>query len=243
MRRGAPFPFPAATVQTHDYHGRLSASEPRHINGINGSTLNSMPATVAPLSFAQQRLWFLDQLTPGKALYNLPLALDLDGPVDVETLRRALDEIVRRHEPLRTVFPSVGGRPHQDVLSHRAFELPVEDFALLSPDEQDAAIDRRIVEEVRRPFDLTAGPIIRASLLRRDSIRHVLVLVVHHISFDGWSTGVFFRELTALYEAFGSGTPSPLPELPIRYIDFARRQRDWLGERPASANWPTGRNS
>ena len=182
----------------------------------------------APLSFAQQRLWFLDQLTPGKALYNLPLALDLDGPVDVETLRRALDEIVRRHEPLRTVFPSVGGRPYQDVLGHRAFELPVDDLSHLSPDEQHAVLNQRIVEEVRRPFDLTAGPIIRGSLLRLDSNRHVLVLVVHHISFDGWSTGVFFRELTALYAALGSGKPSPLPELPVRYVDFARRQRDWL---------------
>ena len=221
--------FPAVQAQPHDYYGLLGASELRHTDGINGSTSDSMTAKDAPLSFAQQRLWFLDQLTPGKALYNLPLALDLDGPVNVETLRRALDEIVRRHEPLRTVFPSVGGRPYQDVLTHRAFELPVEDLSHLSADDQHAVLDRRIVEEVRRPFDLTRGPVIRASLLRRDSIRHVLVLIVHHISFDGWSTGVFFRELTALYDAFGSGRPSPLPELPIRYTDFARRQRDWQG--------------
>ena len=188
-----------------------------------------MPATVAPLSFAQQRLWFLDQLTPGKALYNVPAGA---GPRRPRGCRDAPARAGRNRATSRAAahgLSIVGGRPYQDVLSQRAFELPVEDLSHLSPDQQNAVLDQRIVEEVRRPFDLTAGPIIRASLLRSDSIRHLLVLVVHHISFDGWSTGVFFRELTALYDAFGSGKPSPLPELPIHYTDFARRQHDWLG--------------
>jgi amino acid adenylation domain-containing protein len=187
-----------------------------------------MPLPDYPLSFAQQRLWFLDQLAPGTALYNIPLVLELEGPLDAPVLERALGEIVRRHEPLRTVFPHEGGRPRQEVLPAHSFVLPVDDLSNVLESEREAVLDQRILDESRRPFDLTTGPIFRAALLKLNASRHLLVAAVHHISFDGWSMGIFFRELAALYAAFSTGAPSPLPELPTRYIDFAARQREWL---------------
>lgn len=187
-----------------------------------------MPSSSHPLSFAQQRLWFLDQLTPGLPLYNVPLVFDLEGPLNPETLRRALEELIRRHEPLRTVFPVDGGIPWQQVLPHGRLPLPVEDLSSLPSDERVAALDRLIEAEVRHPFNLQAGPILRTTVVRMASAHHVLVAGIHHISFDGWSSGVFFRELAALYGAFAEGRPSPLPELATRYVDFAAQQREWL---------------
>jgi amino acid adenylation domain-containing protein len=187
-----------------------------------------MPGHHYPLSFAQQRLWFLDQLAPGTPLYNIPLVAELEGPLDAPVLARVLEEIVRRHEPLRTVFPHEDGRPRQEVLPAHSFVLSVEDLPNIPDTARDAVLDQRISVESRRPFDLTAGPIFRATLLRLTATRHLLVAAVHHISFDGWSMGIFFRELAALYAAFSTGAPSPLPELPTRYTDFAARQREWL---------------
>ncbi|HVR98951.1 MAG TPA: amino acid adenylation domain-containing protein [Thermoanaerobaculia bacterium] len=177
-----------------------------------------------PLSFAQQRLWFLDQLEPGSPLYNLPAALRLDGALDAEALSHALGEIVRRHESLRTTFPAVDGEPVQRVHSWEGFSLPRVDLTGLGEEEAR----RLALEDAARPFDLERGPLFRPLLLRLAPETHVLLASMHHIVGDGWSTGVLVRELAALYAAFRSGLPSPLPELPLQYPDFALWQRSWL---------------
>ncbi len=179
----------------------------------------------APLSLAQQRLWFLDQLTPNSSIYNIPLIVDLEGPLDVEAMCRAIREIVRRHDALRTTLPSQRGIPHQVVQSLDAFLVPVDDLSRCDVESRDAEVDAAITEQARRPFDLAQGPIFRMRLLRLGREQHVLVGAAHHLVFDAWSTGIFFRELTTLYRAFCAGEPSPLPDLPVRYVDFAAAGR------------------
>jgi amino acid adenylation domain-containing protein len=181
-----------------------------------------------PLSFSQQRLWFLDQLDPGTALYNIPINLRLTGPLEVAVLRSALSEIVRRHEALRTVFRTIGEEPRQVVLPAREVPLPVVDLSALPGDARTAAMQEAADEDARRPYDLAAGPLFRARLLRMDAEEHALLLGMHHIVSDGWSVGVLKRELRVLYEAFAEGLPSPLPELPLQYGDVAVWQRDNL---------------
>ncbi len=181
-----------------------------------------------PLSFAQQRLWLLDRLEPGSIAYNMPLAARLRGPLDVRALERTLAEVVRRHESLRTVFDGAGAGPVQVVLPAAGVPLPVSDLAGLPTGERDAEAHRLAGEEARRPFDLRAGPLLRVRLLRLAPGEHVLVLAMHHIVADGWSMGVLFRELSAIYAAYLAGAPSPLPELPVQYADFAAWQRAWL---------------
>ncbi len=179
-------------------------------------------ARVFPLSFAQQRLWFLDRLEPGNNTHNVFRALHWSGPLDAGALRRAVAEIVRRHEALRTVFPEVDGDPGQRVVPAVAFPLPIEVV-------EDLAHARCVAEEEsRRPFDLIRGPVFRARLLSISDLEHALLLTVHHIAFDGWSMGLLYRELTALYRAFCSGIPSPLPEPAVQYPDFAVWQRERL---------------
>ncbi|HEX2094416.1 MAG TPA: condensation domain-containing protein, partial [Longimicrobiaceae bacterium] len=182
-----------------------------------------------PLSFAQQRLWFLDRLEPGSPTYNLPRALRLCGRLHARVLERALGEIVRRHEALRTVFAEVGGEPVQLVRPAVAAPLPVVDLSAASEEAQEATARRLFQEEARRPFDLERGPLLRTRLLRLSPEEHVLFLSMHHIVSDGWSMGVFFREVEALYDAFARGEPSPLPELEVQYADYAVWQRQWLG--------------
>ncbi|HEV3048982.1 MAG TPA: condensation domain-containing protein, partial [Longimicrobium sp.] len=181
-----------------------------------------------PLSFAQQRLWFIDQLEPGSTAYNMPSALRLRGPLDPRVLERALGEVVRRHEALRTTFGESEGVPFQRVHPAGAARLELTDLSRLAPEERDAEARRLAREEVQRPFDLRAGPLFRMGLLRLAEDDHVLVLAMHHVVSDGWSTGLLFGELSALYEAFARGEPSPLPELPVQYADFAVWQRGWL---------------
>ncbi|HEU4559522.1 MAG TPA: condensation domain-containing protein, partial [Longimicrobium sp.] len=152
----------------------------------------------APLSFAQERLWFLDRLEPGSAAYNIPAALRLTGALDGRALERALGEIVRRHEALRTVFADADGSPVQVIEPFGGLALPVEDLSALGEADREAAVARRTADEARRPFDLSAGPLFRAALLRLGEEEHVLLLSMHHIVSDGWSMGVFFRELSAL---------------------------------------------
>ncbi|HYW05316.1 MAG TPA: amino acid adenylation domain-containing protein, partial [Longimicrobium sp.] len=176
----------------------------------------------APLSFAQRRLWFLERMEPGTATYNVPAALRLGGALDVAALERALGEIVRRHEVLRTTFTEVGGEPARRVSAAGEFGLAVETVT-----DADAA-RRRVLEEAARPFDLERGPLFRARLFRVGPEEHVLLLAQHHIVSDGWSHGVLLRELTALYAAFTRGEPSPLPELPVQYADHAAWQRAYL---------------
>ncbi|HYR08161.1 MAG TPA: condensation domain-containing protein, partial [Longimicrobium sp.] len=181
-----------------------------------------------PLSFAQERLWFLDRLEPGSTTYNIPAALRLTGALDEAALERSLGEIVRRHEALRTVFAEVDGSPVQVISPFGGFALPVEDLSPLAEADREAAVKSRAVEEARRLFDLAAGPLFRAALLRLGAEDHVLLLSMHHIVSDAWSMGVLLRELSALYEAYREGRESPLPELPVQYADYAVWQREQL---------------
>ncbi|HEY0411492.1 MAG TPA: condensation domain-containing protein, partial [Candidatus Dormibacteraeota bacterium] len=181
-----------------------------------------------PLSFAQERLWFIDRLDPGSAVYNIPVAWRLEGALDQAALERSLGEIVRRHEALRTVFAEVDEAPVQVVAPFGAFALPVEDLSGLGEADREAAVRRRAGEEAARPFDLSEGPLFRAALLRLAAEDHVLLLVVHHIVSDGWSMGVLYRELSVLYEAYREGRTSPLPELGVQYADYAAWQREHL---------------
>jgi amino acid adenylation domain-containing protein len=181
-----------------------------------------------PLSFAQQRLWFLDQLDPGNHVNNIFRAQVWRGPLDAAALQRALTEIVRRHESLRAVFPTVDGEARQRVTPAAEVPLPVEDLSGFRDEERRGRARERARAESRHAFDLANGPLFRAGLLRLAPEEHVLLLGMHHIVSDGWSMGLLFRELTVLYRAFSGGLPSPLPELPLQYPDFAAWQRDKL---------------
>ena len=183
---------------------------------------------VFPVSFAQERLWLLDQLEPDRAVYNIPSAVTLPGSVNADVLRRALNEIVKRHEVLRTKFMSVDGEPSQVILPSLNFELPVQDLRNMSAEQRQAEVARLTEAEARRPFDLGQGPLLRAQLLRVTNEQNMLLLTMHHIISDGWSVGIFFRELSLLYEAAYQGRRSPLPELPIQYVDYAQWQRERL---------------
>ncbi|HEX8274724.1 MAG TPA: amino acid adenylation domain-containing protein, partial [Longimicrobiaceae bacterium] len=181
-----------------------------------------------PLSFAQRRLWLVDRLEPGSATYNLAFPLRLRGALQVPALAAALTEIVRRHEALRTVFQEVDGEPAQVVLPAAPFPLPVVELAGLPEDAREAEMRRLAAEDAARPFDLARGPLARAALLRAGADDALLLLGMHHVASDGWSLRVLLRELAALYPAFAAGEPSPLPDLPVQYADFAAWQRAHL---------------
>jgi amino acid adenylation domain-containing protein len=181
-----------------------------------------------PASFAQQRLWLIDRLAPGSPLYNIPLALRVEGPLDLQVLAQCLGEIVRRHEALRTVFPEQEGEPVQSVLPAAPFELPLVDLAGLPESRREAQALALVGDEAARPFDLARGPLFRGLLLRLAGDEHIAALTLHHIAGDGWSIGILVRELAALYPVFAAGRPSPLPELPVQYADFSVWQRSWL---------------
>jgi amino acid adenylation domain-containing protein len=181
----------------------------------------------APLSFAQQRLWFLDQLMPGSA-YNSPGAFRIESSIDVALAERIVNEIVRRHEVLRTTFRSIAGEPVQVIAPVLNLPVAVVDLGNLPEPEREAEVRRLATEEAQRPFDLAQGPLLRVTLLRLGDYEHVFLVTMHHIISDGWSIGVFIREAVALYGALSSGAPAPLPELPIQYADFAVWQREWL---------------
>jgi amino acid adenylation domain-containing protein len=183
-----------------------------------------------PLSFAQERLWFIDQLEGGSAPYNIPAALRLAGPLDAAALERSLGEIVRRHEALRTVFREMDGGAVQVIAPFAGFALPVDDLSGLPETDRETEVRRRAREDAARPFDLAEGPPIRAALLRVAHEEHVLLLCIHHIVSDGWSSGVLLRELSALYAAYREGSGSPLAELPVQYADYAVWQRAQLAD-------------
>lgn len=197
---------------------RLKQGGTREAQPIPPRTNNSS----AEVSFAQQRLWFLDQIEENRALYNVTRAMRLSGALDISALQRTLNELISRHEPFRTYFASVDGALRQ-IISENA-ELPLARIDI-SGEEHATQIIR---EESLKPFDLARGPIIRASLLRVDENEHILLLCTHHIVSDAWSAGILFRELEALYNAFSTGRPSPLKPLPIQYADYAEWQRKWL---------------
>ncbi|HKS30093.1 MAG TPA: condensation domain-containing protein [Pyrinomonadaceae bacterium] len=181
-----------------------------------------------PMSFAQQRLWFLDQLEPESAAYNIPGAVRLRGRLDRSALSESLNEIIRRHEALRTSFNMLEGQPVQVITPSLQIELKVTSLEEVDEAEREEWAEKLVMEESQRAFDLKRAPLLRASLLRLGEEDHIFLLTMHHIISDGWSIGVMLAELTALYAAYLEGKPSPLPELPIQYADFAVWQRDWL---------------
>ncbi|HVR98950.1 MAG TPA: amino acid adenylation domain-containing protein, partial [Thermoanaerobaculia bacterium] len=188
------------------------------------------PPDGMPLSFGQQQLWVIEQLAPGGALYNIPAHIVLDGDLDHEALAASLAGVVARHEALRTRFVRVDGQPRQVVAPAPPADLPCVDLMGL-PDPRREAL-RLAADESGRPFDLEHGRLLRATLLRLAPRQHVLLLNLHHIASDGWSSGVLQREVAAFYEARRTGRPAVLPELPVQYADFAWHQRQWLeGER------------
>ena len=181
-----------------------------------------------PLSYAQQRLWFIEQLAPGSFAYNIPSAVRLTGRIDVNALGRSLNEIVRRHGSLRTIFTMIDERPVQVISPNGDIPLQTINLTDRPSAEREAGAKRFIDEEVRRPFDLTRGPLLRVTLIRIDDLNHILVWVIHHIVSDKISQDIFVQELVTLYSAFSTGKASPLPEAPIQYADFAHWQLQWL---------------
>ncbi len=185
-----------------------------------------------PLSFSQQRLWFLDQFEPGTPAFNLVSSVRLIGVLDQAALRRTLDEVVRRHEVLRTTFAARNGQPFQIIQEPAAADLRFHDLQTLAPPAREERARQLILAEGQHAFDLALGPLFRAALLRLGPQEHILCLDIHHIVFDGWSNGVLLRELAALYLAFCAGRPAALPALPVQYADYAHWQRQLLqGER------------
>lgn len=202
---------------------------------LRETSLDEMPplllasrSVVPPLSFSQLRLWVLAHSDPNSAFYNIPVALRLGGQLDRDIFRRTLNEVVRRHEVLRTTFVTVEGQPVQRITPELEVEIPVVDLSGLPEVEREAEVQRRVLEEAQKPFDLATGPLLRVGLLVLDAEEHLLLLTMHHIVSDGWSTGVLIREFVALYEALSAGRRSPLPELAIQYADYAVWQREWL---------------
>jgi amino acid adenylation domain-containing protein len=181
-----------------------------------------------PVSFAQQRLWILNQLLPDSPVYNVSTAVLLSGPLDIGALERTFTEIIRRHQSLRTTFTTVDADPAQIVHPAQPVTLSVQDLSDLPDKAREAKTRRLVYQEARLPFDLSKDPLLRHSLLRLGDEQHVLLLTMHHIVSDGWSMGVLQREVTALYDAFANGEASPLPELEIQYADYTVWQREWM---------------
>lgn len=182
-----------------------------------------------PVSFAQQRLWFLEQLEPGGYGYNVLTVLRFDGVLNVAAMQQALNAVVERHEVLRTTFVAQDGVPMQVITSTLFVPIEVEDLRSMAPGVAEPEVRRLINEESRRPFDLATGPLLRAKVLRLGSKRHLLFIALHHIVSDGWSRGVLVREISEFYTAYLRGETATLPELPIQYADYALWQRERLG--------------
>ncbi|HYX26182.1 MAG TPA: condensation domain-containing protein, partial [Thermoanaerobaculia bacterium] len=206
----------------------------RVVDGLRSGDLAVPPLRTVPregdlpLSFAQERLWFLDQLQPDSSAYNMSTAVQLSGRLDVAALAATLREIVRRHESLRTAFSLRSGQPAQTISPAVELPLPIVDLGSLEPGRQDATLRALANSESLRPFDLRRAPLLRALLVRSRGDEHALLLTVHHIASDAWSMGLLVQEMVTLYRAFSQGEASPLPELPVQYADFAVWQRGWL---------------
>lgn len=188
------------------------------------------------MSYAQQRLWFIDQLQSGSSSYNISAALRLKGALDVEALRMSFDEIVRRHEILRTTFITEEGHGRQVVHGHQRWELPTISLEPLQSSEQEEVIAARFKGDAHTSFDLINGPLLRTRLIRLSSTEHIIIVSMHHIISDGWSMGVFIQEMALLYDAYRNDKASPLKDLAIQYADYAAWQRDWLSGESSNAS-------
>jgi NRPS condensation-like uncharacterized protein len=177
------------------------------------------------MSFAQQRLWFLDQMTPQNAAYNIPATIHITTTLDLDALQRSLQAMIERHEVLHTTFAMIDGQPKQLIVPARSVSIHEIDLQTLPQIEREAAIQRLTMEAAAQPFDLSQGPLLRLTVLHLNEKEHMLVLVIHHIISDGWSIAVFFQELVTLYEAFSTNQETALPDLPVQYADFATWQQ------------------
>ncbi|HEY3581066.1 MAG TPA: amino acid adenylation domain-containing protein, partial [Pyrinomonadaceae bacterium] len=184
-----------------------------------------------PLSFAQQRLWFLDQMEPGNPFYNLGGAVRLRGPLDIAALKRSFDEVLRRHEALRATFIGNGKEVRLVIAAEVESPLPIVDLEHFEPDHRETEIRRLAVEEAQKPFDLGHGPLLRTTLLRLTEQEHVVLFTMHHIVSDEWSIGLLIKEIGVFYEAFSRNTPALLPDLKVQYADFAGWQQRWLSDK------------
>ena len=212
----------SALARTVDVLHKASSEMPSSLVPV--SRANTLPA-----SFGQRGLWFHEQLEPGSPAYNLPSVYRLSGELDPQLLEMSINQIIARHEVLRTVFETVEAQPVQKILPKMMIGLEESDLTGLASDAlQDSKVRRFVGVFAERSFDLTRGPLLRAALLKLASNEHVLLLAIHHIVFDGWSIGIFFRELSHIYNNFKSGKSCPLPELGIQYADFAKWQRERL---------------
>ncbi|HET9710518.1 MAG TPA: condensation domain-containing protein, partial [Pyrinomonadaceae bacterium] len=194
----------------------------------NKSIPRRQTRSYAPLSFAQQRLWFLHQVEPDSIAYNMPTALRLTGRLNTDALEWGINEIIRRHESLRTTFRLVDNQPVQIIAEQLTLKMPIVDLQNFPAEEREAEVMRLATEEVQRLFDIETGPLVRARLLRLNAEECVLIFTMHHIISDGWSMGVLVNEIAALYRSYIDGQPSPLAGLPVQYADFAEWQREWL---------------
>jgi aspartate racemase len=205
------------------------------LHNANTATHSNLPPILPvprdkdlPLSFAQQRLWFIDQLEPKSSAYNIPADYRLTGQLNITALEQSLNKIIQRHEVLRTTFPSVDGQPSQAIAPTITLSIPLTDLREHRETEREAIAQQLATEEAKQSFDLASDQLFRAKLLHLTEGEYVLLLTMHHVVYDGWSYDIFFRELATLYDAFSSGKPSPIPKLSIQYADFAHWQRNWL---------------
>jgi hypothetical protein len=182
----------------------------------------------APVSFAQQRLWFIDQLTPGTPAFNIPAAVRLKGKLNISLLHKAFDEIIQRHETLRTSFASQQGTPVQVIAPSVKLEIPVVDLRAMPEAERMNEVQKIVTQECQQPFDLAQAPLVRVTLALLDNTDQVLIMMMHHIIGDVWSVRLVMKELARLYEAFSTSQSPTLPHLPIQYADYALWQREWL---------------
>lgn len=220
-------------VLTPDLRAQLAARKSEILTFLRQADLAAQAApSIQPvpragrlaLSFSQQRIWLFDQLEPQNPAYNIPASVRVSGPVDVAAFRASINEVVRRHEVLRTAFAIVDGEPAQVIAPSISLDLPVTDFRALPKADREPAARQAATEEAQLPFDLARGPLVRAQLLRLADEEYVLLLTIHHVISDDWSMSVFVAELATLYQAFIDQQPSPLPELPIQYADYAAWQ-------------------
>ena len=191
------------------------------------------PTFIFPCSFAQRRLWLIDQLQPGSGAYNLSCAVMLKGHLDIDALGRSLNEMVRRHDVMRTTFTTVDGEPCQQVHEFAEFQIISIDLMHTEWTHRQRRVLEIVDEATKRGFDLATGPLSRMKLIKLDDDEHVLIMVMHHIISDGWSIQIIVKEISQLYAAFAAGKQSPLSELTIQYADYAVWQREWFQEEVA----------
>ncbi|HET9284715.1 MAG TPA: amino acid adenylation domain-containing protein, partial [Candidatus Angelobacter sp.] len=206
----------------------MTASVTSAAAGTDTSTEEVQPSFRFPASYAQQRLWFIDQLDPGLSTYNVPVALRIQGKLDPGAFKSTFQEIVNRHESLRTTFSGDDAEPQQVVWPTLELDLPLIDLQSLPESEREAEARTHALQDASLAFDLVRGPLLRLKLVRLDEQDHVLVVTLHHIICDAWSVAILIREVSALYAAFSTGKPSPLPALPLQYVDYTAWQRKWL---------------